>query len=257
MAYFTFSQGWRSGGFSARANTVEVLESGQDPEKLDNYELGIKSDWLDRRLRLNATLFHMIYNDMQIESNIPCESCSTGQQTAVLNVGKATIDGVELEFTGNPIENWTLTGSVGLLDAVYDEFFTDLLGTGTPADYSYLPLRRAPETTWALQSNYEIQMPVGDLSWFIGYNWTSDYAATIDDHPGTHVDSFGILNSSLTYQYSDALEFSLYGNNLTDEGAFTHVYAVGGTAEGGSLWKFANPRVPMTYGLKVIYRFGK
>jgi len=255
MAYFTYSTGFRSGGFSARASSLDVLQKGESPETLQNFEVGVKSEWLDNRLRLNGTVFHMIYDDMQIESNIPCPSCGTGgQQTAVLNVGRATIDGAELELSGRLTDDWTLSGTVGLLDAKYDKFFTDLLGTGTPADFSRLPLRRAPDVTYSVQSSYDLPLPVGDLSLFVGYNWTSDYADTINDQPGTHIDSFGILNSSLTYKYN-SWNVAVFGNNLTDEGAFTHTYAVGPTPEGGSLWKFANPRTPRTYGMKVTYRF--
>jgi len=255
MAYFTYSTGFRSGGFSARASTLDVLQAGESPETLKNFELGVKSEWLEDRLRLNATVFHMLYENMQIESNIPCPSCGTGgQQTAVLNVGRATIDGAELELSGRLTDHWTLSGTLGLLDAKYDRFFTDLLGTGTPSDFSNLPLRRAPDVTYSAQSIYDFPVPIGDLSFFIGYNWTSDYADTIDDHPGTHIDSFGMLNSSLTYKYNNWTG-AVFGNNLTDEGAFTHTYAVGPTPQGGSLWKFANPRTPRTYGMKLTYRF--
>jgi iron complex outermembrane receptor protein len=258
MAYFTYSTGFRSGGFSARASTLDVLQKGEAPETLENFELGVKTEWFDSRLRMNATVFHMLYKDMQIESNIPCPACGTGgQQTAVLNVGQATINGAELELSGQVADSWRLSGTVGLLDSEYDRFYTDLLGTGTPSDFSNLPLRRAPEATYSVQSINDLPVPIGELSFFIGYNWTSDYAGTINDHPGTHIDAFGMLNSSLTYKYSKNWNVAVFGNNLTDEGAFTHTYAVGPTPQGGSLWKFANPRVPRTYGLKVTYRYGE
>jgi len=96
--------------------------------------------------------------------------------------------------------------------------------------------------------------PQKDLGFFIGYNWTANYAGTINDQPGTHIDSFGILDASLTYKLR-GWNVAAFGNNLTNEGAFTHTYAVGPTPQGGSLWKFANPRVPRTYGVKVTYRF--
>lgn len=257
MAYVTASTGFRSGGFSARATSLTVLQAGQGPEKLYNYEGGIKSTWLDGRLRLNLAAFHMIYKDMQIESNIPCLSCgSGGQETAVLNVGEATIDGLELEMNAKITPNWSVSGNLGLLDARYKSFFTDLLGTGTPADFSHLPLRRAPDVTWAVQSTYDIPLPSGNLSARVAYNWTADYAGTINDHPGTHVKSFGLLNASLTYDHGDHLSFSVFGSNLTNEGAFSHTYAVAPTPQGGSLWKFANPRTPRTFGASATFRFG-
>ena len=81
-------------GFRRVPRHSRFFEQGEAPEKLYNYELGVKSEWFEKRLRANVTLFHMLYKDMQIESNIPCPECAAGgQQTAVLNVGQATING--------------------------------------------------------------------------------------------------------------------------------------------------------------------
>lgn len=255
MAYFTYSTGFRSGGFSPRATTAEVLATGQDPEKLTNYELGWKSRWFDDRLQLNGAVFHMIYDDMQIETSIP--GGPSGQQQAVANVGKAEINGAELDVVALLTDQWTLSGNLGVLDADYKEFFTDLYSTRTPADYTHLHLRRAPKLTYAIASTYRVSVPTGNVALRVSYDWRDDYEGTLNNHPGTQVKSFGLLNASIVYDHGSNWSVSAYGNNLTNEDSFTHTFVVAPTPQGGSFWKFANPRAPRTYGMEVVYRFGE
>ena len=99
MTYLTYSTGFRSGGFSIRGSTQEILQTGYEPETVDNWELGLKTTGLDGRLRFNLALFHMKYDNMQIEVNIPLPGLGTGNQDAVLNVGEATMQGAEMELT--------------------------------------------------------------------------------------------------------------------------------------------------------------
>ena len=85
MFFGLYSKGFRAGGFSGRANTYEAASTPYDPETVDNYELGMKSEWLDRRLRLNASAYFMKYDDKQEELSVPTSraapasrpSCST------------------------------------------------------------------------------------------------------------------------------------------------------------------------------------
>lgn len=255
MVYTSYSTGFRSGGFSPRAATVDVLMRGQDPEKLSNFELGARTRWLDNRLQLNLTLFHMIYDDMQIETSLPAAN-GNGQQQGFDNVGKAKIDGVELDLLAQLTDHWTLSGNLGLLDAKYDSFFTDLYSEGTPRDFSDLKLRRAPDVSYSLSSNYEQDIGDGTANFRISYNWRADYEGTLDNHPGTAIDAFGLLDASLGYEINH-WSVALFGSNLTDEDAYSHTFAVVPNAQGGSLWKFATPRVPRTYGVQLTYEFGK
>ena len=256
MVYATYSTGFRSGGFSPRAATVEVMQRGQDPETLTNYEAGARTRWFDNRLQLNATLFHMIYDDMQIETSLPSDNPENPQQQGFDNVGKATIDGLELDFIGRITDNWSLSGSLGLLDAEYDEFFTDLYASGTPQDFTDLELRRAPDVTYSITSDYGREIGPGDASFRLAYNWRSDYEGTLDNHSGTDIDAFGVLDASLGYQWGNWTA-AIFGNNLTDEDAYSHTFAVVPNALGGTFWKFATPRVPRNYGLQVTYEFGR
>lgn len=256
MVYATWSSGFRSGGFSPRAGTVDVLERGQDPEHLTNYETGAKTRWLDNKLQLNLAVFHMIYDDMQIEVSLPFpENPDNPQQQGFDNVGKASINGVELEALARVTHNWTLAGNLGLLDAQYDSFFADLYGTGTPQDFSDLKLRRAPEVSYTVSSDYQQPIGPGAATLHIAYNWRSDYEGTLDNHAGTRIDAFGLLDASLGYDY-DSWSVALFGRNLTDETAYSSTFAVVPNAAGGTFWKFATPRTPRTFGIQLSYQFG-
>lgn len=256
MIYATFSTGFRSGGFSPRAATVEVLERGQEPETLTNYEVGARTRWLENRLQLNLTLFHMIYDDMQIETSLPSNNPANPQQQGFDNVGKARIDGLELEVLAQVTDHWTLNGNLGLLDARYESFFTDLFAEGAPRDFSDLKLRRAPKVSYSVASNYQLAVGAGTANFRVAYDWRSDYEGTLDNHSGTGIDAFGLLDASLTYQIGN-WSAAVFGNNLTDEDAYSHTYAVVPNALGGTFWKFATPRVPRTYGVQLSYEFGK
>jgi len=254
MTYFTWSTGFRSGGFSTRAQTVEVLARGFAPETVDNYELGIRSELFDNRLVLNATLFHMVYKDMQLDVSIPAPPPANNQQ-AIENIGEATFDGIELDALFRVTDMWRLSGNLGWLDAEYDEFTADIYGLGVITDNTDLPLRRAPEWTFSIESLLEMDIGPGVASWRVGYNWRDDYAGTLWDHPGTHVDAFGLLDMSVDYEVG-SWRFSVFGRNLTDEDEYSHTFVVAPTVEGGSLWKFAVPRPGTEWGVEATYRFG-
>jgi iron complex outermembrane receptor protein len=254
MTYFTWSTGFRSGGFSTRAQTVDVLARGFAPETVENYELGVRSELFDNRLTLNATLFHMIYTDMQLDVSIPAPPPANNQQ-AIENIGEATFDGVELDASFYATDSWRLSGNVGWLDAEYEEFTADIYGLGVITDNTDLPLRRAPEWTFSIESVLERNIGPGIASWRVGYNWRDDYSGTLWDHPGTHVDSFGLLDMAIAYEV-DSWRFSLFGRNLTDEDEYSHTFVVAPTVEGGSFWKFAVPRPGTEWGIEAVYRFG-
>jgi len=254
MTYFTYSTGFRSGGFSTRSGTEEVLERGFEPEQVENFELGMRSEWLDNRLILNTTLFHMIYTDMQLDVSIPAPPPLNNQQ-AIENVGEAVFDGVELEALFQVTDMWRLSGNVGWLDAEYEEFTADVYGLGVVTDNTNFPLRRAPEWTYSIDSTLEKQIGDGTASWRVSYNWRDDYSGTLWDHRGTHIDAFGLLDMALGYD-TENWRFSVFGRNLTDEDEFTHTFVVAPTVEGGSLWKFAVPRPGPEWGVEVTYRFG-
>ena len=110
MVYATASQGFRPGG----ANNTPNLEVGlvpYGPDRVWNYELGVKSSWFDRRLILNAALYQIDWDDIQTSAQTLSGCCSF-----ILNAGKARIRGLELEFNARPIQGLSVSGGLTFTD---------------------------------------------------------------------------------------------------------------------------------------------
>lgn len=106
MAYAKWSTGYRSGGASSRSLTFERFE----PEKVSMFELGLKSELLDRRLRLNLAAYYGTYKDIQLDYNAVYTSTRT--TTEVTNApGNGKLKGVEAELAVAPLEGLTLSAS--------------------------------------------------------------------------------------------------------------------------------------------------
>jgi iron complex outermembrane receptor protein len=133
MAFFTWTQGFKSGGFNGRATTPSTI-GPYDPETADNFEIGIKSDWLDNRLRVNLNAFYTDIKDFQQAFIRPSEGAG-GQETVQSNLGSVETKGFELEIQAVPTEQLSLWGAVGYLDTKQKGFCTDGDGfSGTDPD---------------------------------------------------------------------------------------------------------------------------
>ena len=248
MAFFTYSKGYRSGGFNGRVNSVEEARDPYDPETVDNYELGIKSEWLDNRLRVNANIFYMEYDDKQEELQLPAEG-GTGQKTVVSNASSATIQGIEVDLQAYISQNFSVRANLGYLDTEYDGFEYEALD-GSIVDLSALEFRRSPDFTGSLDATYEWEMAGGE-AWIRGaYHFIGEHYTNVTNSPELENDDQHLLDASVSYAMNNGLRFSLFGRNLTDEDGYAHGYDVAG------LWSYASTRAPRTYGFEVQYNFG-
>lgn len=119
--YFTASSAFRSGGYNARATTVSSFTRPADEEEIVAFELGLKSELWDRRVRLNTALFHMDYTDRQVAQ---FEAGSGGASTRVVNAGESTATGIEVDLTLMPVEGLMLQANYGYLKIDFDTFVT-------------------------------------------------------------------------------------------------------------------------------------
>ncbi len=108
MVYATYSRGVKPGGFLNVAVVFDVADALYKPEKLDNFEAGFKTSWLNDTLRFNGAYFHMIYKDRLTQLLVPEPRSPQGTVTKTVNQGEAKVDGVELETTLAPTEGLTL-----------------------------------------------------------------------------------------------------------------------------------------------------
>ena len=225
MFYGLYSSGYRAGGFSGRPTTQEAAELPYDPETVDNLEFGIKSQWLDNRLRLNAAAFYMDYDDKQEEQSVSVVG-GTGQQTVVANAATATISGLEMDFVYLPkIEGLEISGNLGYLDAQYEDFVANI-GLGGVTDNDHLELRRASEWTGSLAVKYEWDVGPG-LAWTrVGWHFIGEHHVSLLNSPQTKNDAQDLIDASINYRVNN-LQVSLFGRNLADEDGYTVGFDVG------------------------------
>ncbi|MBM5812375.1 MAG: TonB-dependent receptor [Gammaproteobacteria bacterium] len=155
LLYFSVAEGFKSGGFNGRARNTGELE-GYGPELILSYELGMKSEWLDRRLRLNMAAFFSDYEDVQLtEQRL---DPTTGTQTIVTqNAGDAEIKGFEAELEARPVPQLRLNAALGYLDARYTRISANAAATGLTLQHKLIG---TPE--WTASAGAEYTIPAGD-----------------------------------------------------------------------------------------------
>ncbi len=251
MVYGLYSVGYRAGGFNGRVDSPETATTPYDPETVDNFEIGYRSEWAGRTVIFNATAFHMDYQDKQEEIQQPSATSGTGQVTRVVNAASATIKGLEFDLMWLAANGLTLRASLGVLDASYDDFLVNTGSTAAPVqtDFSALDFRRAPEVTASASGNYEWQVGEGTVMVRAGWRFLDSHEVDFANKPELHNGSQHLLDASVNYYYRD-WNFSLFGNNLAGEDGYQIGFDVAG------LWSYAAPRAPRTFGFEVGYTFG-
>jgi iron complex outermembrane receptor protein len=133
--YAKFAKGFKSGGFNGESSDPGELASPYRPEKLDSYEIGLKSRLFDNHLTLNLAAFWNESKDLQL-------SVFTGQgavSSVVLNAGKARIRGLEVEAVARPVDSLTVTGSFAYLDPKYKSFIDGGQDVANNRAFSHAP----------------------------------------------------------------------------------------------------------------------
>ncbi|EED34784.1 TonB-dependent receptor [Luminiphilus syltensis NOR5-1B] len=246
MLYATWAQGYRSGGFNGRVDSQDSARIPYDPEFVDNYELGFKTEWMDGTLRLNGALFYMDYEDKQEEIGLPSEG-STGQRISVFNAATATMQGVELEMQALINENLTLRGNIGYLDSEYDDF--TFFNGFEEVDNSGFDFRRAPDFTGSMSATYAWEIGDGEASIRGSYRYLGEHFIEQSNRLELKNDDQHFVDLSANYSIN-GLVLSVFGRNLTEEDGWAHGLNVSG------LWAYASARAPRTYGAEVTYNFG-
>jgi len=247
MIYATWSKGYRGGGFNGRVDEQDSARIPYNPETVDNYELGFKSEWRDNALRLNGAVFYMDYQDKQEELGLPSDG-ATGQRITVFNAASATMQGIELELQAILTENLSVRANLGYLDSQYDEF--SFVGPNGVEDLSGFDFRRAPDFTGTLDATYEWQVGAG-AAWVRGsYHLLGEHFVEQTNRAELANDDQHLIDLSVNYEIN-GIQVSLFGRNITDEDGYAHGLNVSG------LWAYAIPRAPRTWGMEVTYTFAQ
>lgn len=219
--YGKITTGYNAGVFNVRAATASIFQMPADSEELVNYELGIKSEWFNQRLRLNAALFRMDYTDLQVSQFVASQA---GASTIITNAGEAEISGYELELVARPIPEMTLIVGWGYTDVEYKEFITSvnqITGEVVDSADSAKPVL-APRNTGNAAVEYEFgTWSFGTLSGRADVTHSDGFDFNPFLTRYTHADGRTLYNARLTLSdippVSGNLRVSLWGKNLSNE----------------------------------------
>ena len=203
----------RVAAFGRRRTSTSIRLSSR---YVKNYELGLKSTWLDGRLTFNPTVFLSDYEEKQESILIPVSLSNVA--TVVRNASTEEIFGVELEMNFQITQNWSLRANYGYIDAEYDNYIADITGDGVITDNSNLIPRNTPENTFGVITTYDADFGPGTLQTTVSYRYRDTVEIEASNAPFGHMDSINDLSGSISYLWSDnRYRITLYGKNLTDD----------------------------------------
>ena len=238
--YFTYSRGFKGGGFDPRGQTSAAPDLDGDgdvdfddqfqflrfaPETVDSYELGWKASLLDNRLNISLAAFKGDYNDVQIPGSVGIDTNNDGVNDSFIgitsNAASADVNG--FEFEGNALVGKDFAGdgsrlnvnwALGYLDAKYNTFI-DAFGVDV-ADQRVF--QNTPEFT--VNTGFDLGLPVASgLVDFIGsISYRSDASQFEVPNRFLDQDGFVLLDASVVYTAdNDRWSIGVHGKNLTDQ----------------------------------------
>ncbi len=249
LLYGSASRGFKSGGFSGRANSDFGFQPFK-PEFVWSYETGLKTSWNDGRLVANAAYFYNDYTDIQVTS------FGADPQTGVFvdlftNAAAATIQGLELEILAVPTDRLTLSASLGLMDAQYDEF--DIQVGGVVTDVSDRDLVNTPEVSGSLAATYDFDLSASLTATLHGdISYRNSYANEVTDSPNLRQDAYWLSNAFVAVKTRDERWEARAGiRNIGDETIRVQGFNIS-AFPGVETAFYGAPRI---YDFRLIYRY--
>lgn len=263
--YASLNRGFKAGAWSLQNPTAPSVR----PQFITAYEIGLKSELFDRRLRLNLSAYHYDIDDYQVRS-----AANNGvPATTLLNAGKVKVDGLDAEFEAAPTERLRLYGGFTLLKSKYSEFpfapwvypnpaVCDNSGNANPGrstgpftgglrtcigDAAGKRTPLAPKFSASIGSSYTVPVgETGEAQFSILYSYNSGYAFEPDNF--LRQPEFDLINASIEYRIDDRIALEIWGRNLGN----TAHYAQKLSQATGAVVSQAPPR---TYGANFKFEF--
>jgi iron complex outermembrane receptor protein len=249
--YAKYAQGFRAGGFTGDASTLQGATTPYQSETVDSYEIGTKTRFFDGRLQVNGDYFWEFHHNMQL---LVISGINNGvANTSIQNAGNALVQGVEIEAQGNVLPWLHLGATVGTLDAHYESYYE--LGVDVKNDRA---VPSTPALSFSLNADATLRQSdtYGDLHLVVDFNHQDrNYCSpTID--PYFVNDEQNVLNATLRLAGIEVphgtLELAMWARNLTDDGYRTWSIDFGPSFGGLAIGNYGAPR---TFGGTMSYKF--
>lgn len=242
--YATIARGYKTGVI----NIGSAASDAVDPEYVWNYEIGMKSQWLDNRLQINPTIFYTTIDDLQVQRPID-------GVLVTVNAAEAKTRGIELETIALLSENLTVKFNAAFVDGEFVKFPTaNTTFSNDIIDVGGNSLPNSPEFQSDLTLEYQMQL---NDSWSALLRVQGVYASeryfNEFEEDISHQDSTTKLNANLLLTSEDGQwSLNVWGRNLTDEYSAAHVN-VSSSAIGHATFGGLTP--PRTYGVTLGFNF--
>ncbi|WP_332764348.1 TonB-dependent receptor [Phenylobacterium sp.] len=208
--YATYNRGFKSGGFFGGLATTPEELIPYDNETLDAFEIGLKSELLERRLRLNLSAFYYDYQDQQVFA----QALRNGLTVLVLdNAANSEVYGAEIEATAKITRNLSIDAGLALLDATYGEYVSQ------GDDFSGNRLPQSPKLTFNMAANYSHPLPAGgELLGTVDAAYSSKVYFDNSNADRLSQDGVWVVGAQAGWRSTDGrIEAGVFARNLFDE----------------------------------------
>ncbi|MCY4564755.1 MAG: TonB-dependent receptor, partial [Gammaproteobacteria bacterium] len=243
LFYASYSEGFHSGGyFGVNQNTRDFVRDQYDPEFANSWEGGMKGQFLDNRVQLNATYFYNDFKDKQEQAVVLDQDTKT-VATVFSNVASAVYQGFEVDLQLVVNQYISLFATFGYLDAEYKDFMTDLnpnddnLGQKIE-DATHLRPRNAPKNTYGFGGTAVYPVGEGEIEVHAKYHFIDKIETSLVNADNGRLASRDFIDASVGYNWR-SMRLTLFGRNLDDEvwetyGPIANLFAVGTRVPGRS-----------------------
>jgi iron complex outermembrane recepter protein len=237
LGFVSYNRGLKSGVYNAQVYTAPAVL----PETLDAYEIGTKTEWLDHRLKANASVYLYNYKDIQV-----VEFFDGVQEDT--NAAKARIYGLDLDLAASPFSGFLIQGSFSYIHGRYTSFGSTLgyLPTGvggnttTTVDATGNDTVHTPTLSGSVSANYVYRTPVGEFDFSVNDAYIGSFAWEPDNR--LQNPAVSLLGATITWSPNARWDVRLWGKNLQNR-----LYFVEELSE--PLTDSASPAPPRTYGV--------
>ena len=213
MVYATYSRGYKGPAYNVFFNMTPTQDNALAPEISKSYELGLKSELLNRTLRLNVAAFQTDYDGYQ--ANVP-DLVNGVIVTRLINAGKVQTKGVEVDLTARITPAFSITGGVANIQARVKNFFCPV-GAAASCDINGKPLPFSPDWKGTLRAKYT--QPFGGgltIDYGADVSWQSKVMFDLQQQPDSFQKSYSVVNASVALTSDKGWRVALIGKNLAN-----------------------------------------